>query len=287
MIIQHQTIELFHQPLFTWVSMRTPMEGSVPLPSEACFAYIMEGDNQMLVEEHDLRAKPGQVILSLCGHTVGEMLSEQEEGQLSTLVVHFHKEQLRRVYENGKPPLWKELDSPVSEYLVQTAASKLVSQYFTGIVHLFQHREAVTEDILVLKLKEIILLLLQTGNAPAVQKIVASLFSERSFSFREIVDAHITKPISIEQLAQLTNHSLSAFKREFKKIYDTTPGVYIIDKRIEKVANMLTLSDESISQIGYECGFTSPAHLSRVFKTKYGMTPSEYRQSLSVKELDV
>nr|WP_246164386.1 AraC family transcriptional regulator [Xanthovirga aplysinae] len=108
-----------------------------------------------------------------------------------------------------------------------------------------------------------------------------SLFSERTFSFKEVIDANICHPRSIEELAQLTNHSLSSFKREFKKIYNATPAVYILDKRAEKVAELLKLSDESISSIGYHCGFTSPSHLSRVFKNKYGVTPKEFRLSLS------
>ncbi|MEO1254771.1 MAG: helix-turn-helix transcriptional regulator, partial [Bacteroidota bacterium] len=78
-------------------------------------------------------------------------------------------------------------------------------------------------------------------------------------------------------LASITNHSLTSFKNEFKRIYDTSPGAYIMDKRVEKVADLLRYSDDSVSGIGYTCGFVSPAHLSRAFKRRYGLTPSEYR----------
>jgi transcriptional regulator GlxA family with amidase domain len=114
-------------------------------------------------------------------------------------------------------------------------------------------------------------------------EIVRSLFSERIFGFKEIVEANIYEPVAMERLAALTNHSLTSFKKEFKRIYNTTPGAYIIRKRVERVADLLTFSDEDICRIGYQCGFTSPAHLSRVFKSRYGITPSEYRsQSINV-----
>ncbi|MBL4753056.1 MAG: AraC family transcriptional regulator [Flavobacteriales bacterium] len=45
----------------------------------------------------------------------------------------------------------------------------------------------------------------------------------------------------------------------------------------------MRISDESIGRIGYECGFISPAHLSGVFKSKYGVAPSRYRQGLTDK----
>ncbi|MCE7994857.1 MAG: helix-turn-helix transcriptional regulator [Roseivirga sp.] len=283
MIIEHKTIDLWAKPLLTWVTMETPMEQSVPLPSEACFAYIMEGDNHALSIKPEIKAEPGQVILSLCGNTVGRMLSAQEKGRVSTVVVHFHTEILRQAYQNSPPSFWKELEAPVVQFIVQTAASGLIKRYFESLVYLFEYREAVSEEILVLKLKELIALLMQTENSPQILQIMRSLFSERTFSFKEVVDAHICTPATIENLAMLTSHSLSSFKREFKRIYNDTPASYIMDKRAEKVAGLLAVSDESISHIGYDCGFTSPAHLSRVFKNKYGVTPSEYRLNLSGK----
>lgn len=279
MIIKYNSIDLFGKPLFTWFTMKTPMEQAVPLPSAACFAYIMDGDNQYLLEEENIKAEPGKVILSLCGTRVGHVLSKQREGEgmVSAIVVHFQKDVLLKVYENSKPPHWKELEKPVVKQIVQEAASELVKHYFQGLVHLFNNIEAVSEDILILKLKEIILLLLQTKELEQITQIMRSLFSERTFSLKEIVEANLCEPLTIGHLASLTNHSLTSFKKEFKRIYNTTPGVYIIEKRTEKVADLLKYSDENISGIGYQCGFTSPAHLSRVFKSKYGVTPSEYR----------
>lgn len=281
MILEHNLLSLFDQPLFTWVKIHTPMAESIPLPSEACFAYIMDGENQYLYKEGNIKAEPGQIILSLCGQTMGHRLSRQpaqaESGIVSSMVVHFHKDTLLRVYKNTKPPCWKELEQPVVKYIVQDAASELIKQYFQGLVHLFKHPAAVTEELLVLKLKEIILFLLQSEASELMTQIMRSLFSERTFSFKEIVEAHICEPFNLEQLAYLTHHSLTSFKREFKRIYHTTPAAYILDKRTEKVADLLRYSDESISGIGYQCGFSSPAHLSRVFKTKYGLTPSDYR----------
>ena len=281
MILDHQHIDLYGKPLFTWVQMETPSYEVMPIPSEACFAYIVDGENQKLAHQPEIKAKAGQMILSLCGMTMGKTIAAQEKGRISTIIVHFHPEMLKELYQNSPPPFWKELEAPVVHYIVQMAASELVKSYFDGIVPLFRNRAAVSEPILILKLQELILLLLQTPNAPQVTQIMRSLFSTRTFSFQDLVEAHICTPVTIENLAQLTHHSLSSFKREFKRIYNTTPGSYIIEKRAEKVASLLKVSDEPISSIGYQCGFNSPAHLSRVFKAKYGVSPSAYRMSFS------
>jgi len=148
---------------------------------------------------------------------------------------------------------------------------------------IFHNKTALTDNILKLKLKEIILLLLQTENAENLRKIVKSLFSDRQFSFKELVDAHIETTGSVENLAVLTNCSVSTFKRKFKETYNSTPAKHRLHLKIEKVAERLRTSDTSISAIGYDCGFNNPEHLSRVFKEKFGQTPSEYRLTLSVK----
>ena len=125
--------------------------------------------------------------------------------------------------------------------------------------------------------------LLQTDNSDYVRNIIKSLFSERKFSFKELVEAHIENTDSIENLAMVTNCSVSTFKRKFKDIFNSTPAKYRLEIKLKKVAELLKTSDTPISGIGYECGFDSPEHLSRAFKKKYGIPPSQYRLNLLVK----
>ena len=115
----------------------------------------------------------------------------------------------------------------------------MIKQYFEGVLHLFQHPTLVSEEILVLKLKEIILLLLHSEEAPQVRLIMQALFSKRTYDFKEVVETHICSPLSLEELASLTNLSLSSFRRTFKEIYGEPPGKYLIQRRVEMVAKRL------------------------------------------------
>lgn len=284
MITEHEVIELYGCPLFTRITLKAPMKEEIPIPSDACFVYITDGDGRRLTSDGSLRALPGQVILSMCGSMIGEQLAQQPQAEITSVVVHFKRAVLQKVYAQSKPVYWEELQKPVVKLIVQSAASELVKHYFEGLKYLFKHEDALSEEILVLKLKEIILLLLRTEKSEAMSQIMKSLFSEKTFSFKEVIEANICEPASLERLAALTHHSLTSFKKEFKRIYNTTPGAYMIEKRVERVAQLLEYSEDSISGIGYECGFASPAHLSRVFKDKYGISPTEYRlQTAEVK----
>ena len=120
--------------------------------------------------------------------------------------------------------------------------------------------------------------LLQANN---VQVIDWSCLDE--FGHTCTINAHIEHTDSIENLAIVTNCSVSTFKRKFKELFNTTPAKYRLENKLIKVAGLLKTSDKSISNIGYECGFESPEHLSRVFKKQYGIPPSQYRLSFLVK----
>jgi len=283
MIKQKEHITLLDYPLFTLINMDTPTENELNLPSDACVAYIIEGNGQTFSETEKISAEPEQAIVSYCGLTLGNMLSDLPIGNIHTVLVHFNREVLNKVFEGEKPELWEELQTPVTRYVVQTAANELLRHYFKNIVFLFQNNAAVTEHILKLRLKEIILLLLQSDNSEYVRQIVKSLFSEREFSFKELVEAHIENTDSIENLAMLTNSSVSTFKRKFRQIFGTTPAKYRLELKLKKVADLLKTSDTPINVLGYECGFDSPEHLSRTFKKQYKVSPSQYRMDFSVK----
>lgn len=271
-------ILLFEKPLFSWYQLSLPIEKELDLPAESCFAYILEGDNQDITNSGFL-AEKGTVILSLCGKTVGHFFSKREIGFLSTIIVHFDRDVLKKVFNYEKPKFWKELEHPLKKDISQQDASALVSSYFLNVSNFFNHKNALNEDILSAKLQEIVLLLLQTRESSDLNAIARSLFSDRIFSFEEVIEANLYEPLNLHRLAAMTNNSLASFKRKFNKIYNNSPANYIRQKKLERGKKLLIHSQKSISEICHECGCSDPSSYSRMFKAKYGISPSKYRLS--------
>ncbi len=84
--------------------------------------------------------------------------------------------------------------------------------------------------------------------------------------------------ISNQQLAELTNLSLSYFLKVFKEKTNTTPQNYLTICRIENAKNLLKESDYTIRQVSESVGFTDPLYFSKVFKKIVGSTPSAFRK---------
>jgi AraC-like DNA-binding protein len=91
--------------------------------------------------------------------------------------------------------------------------------------------------------------------------------------------------LSIEAYAKLTNRSISSFKRDFQSIYKTTPGRWLIEKKLIHAKKLLMQTNESIASIAFDSGFENTAHFSRLFKQKSGITPMEFRKKVMESEV--
>lgn len=84
---------------------------------------------------------------------------------------------------------------------------------------------------------------------------------------------------TIAYLANECHVSAGYLSDLLKKETGKTAKDHINDFLVEKAKNLLMGSDDSISGIAYTLGFNYPHYFSRMFKTKTGMTPQEYREN--------
>lgn len=106
------------------------------------------------------------------------------------------------------------------------------------------------------------------------------LITENSVpSLTDVMESNFCFNLKIEEFAKLSHRSLSTFKRDFLNHYNTTPGRWLLGKRLDYAANLLLRNFSNISQVAFESGFEDHSHFSRAFKEKFGLAPSQYRQS--------
>lgn len=284
MIIEHRTANLFGKKIIEKAVVTPPFKNPNPLDNEACFLYVLEGSNSTYSEEEHIQAQQNEGILMKCGNYMFEGTPNQDTGRIGIIAVHFYPDIMEKIYEKEIPAFLKNQNRrPFHSNMTKVKANTLIKKYIDNLLFYLDNPGLLTEEILTLKFKELVLLLLNTKDAPAIIEIMNNLFSPKSFSLKQIVEAHIFSPISIPDLARLANHSLSSFKREFYEIYKDTPANYIKHRRLEKAAELLLVSKETISAIAYDCQFKDLAHFSNSFRLKYHCSPSQYRLNQSHK----
>lgn len=279
MISSYQKYELFGETILEKLVLNAPFEVSIPAGPNACFMYLLGGMVILAKDTENQKQMEAQEALLLnCNTFAQKVYNSDVNSKNEVILVHFHPTILKTIYKNGLPSVFQNSESKISNLSHQSFANDfLIQKYIEGLLFYFENPTLVNDDILILKLKEIILLLSQTHNAIAVQKIFSQLFSTTSYTFMQVIEAHMYTDISVEQLAKECNLSLSTFKREFSKQYDATPAHYLKNKRLEKAAEMLLFSNERISDIAYDCGFGDTTNFSKSFFDKYQLSPSQYR----------
>ncbi len=83
--------------------------------------------------------------------------------------------------------------------------------------------------------------------------------------------------LSLRQIAESCNMSVSHFSREFKKQYGVSPHAYHLSLKVAAAKNLLADTDLSVTGISDMLGFDDPLYFSRIFKKHCGVSPTKYR----------
>jgi AraC family transcriptional regulator len=95
---------------------------------------------------------------------------------------------------------------------------------------------------------------------------------------KELLSASIHGAISLAQLAQECDLSLSHFARAFRRSTGVPPHSWLVAKRVERAKQLLSGSSLSLSELALAAGFADQSHLTRSFKREVGTTPGTWRR---------
>jgi len=167
-------------------------------------------------------------------------------------------------------------ETPISPAL-KIDHSQLLDSFVTSLLPYFSNPQLANDELLSVKLQELIYILSDSGKNPLATQIIGTLYSPEKIAFEEIISANLYNNLSIKELAHLSAKSESSFKREFKKWYKKSPAKYFKVKRLEKSAELLKGTTHSVSEIAWECGFENAAHFSTSFNSYFGCSPKKFR----------
>ncbi len=279
MIRQHQVFNLYEKSVFEKAVIEPPFRIMAQMPNEACFYYLTTGKATVFTSTEVVKLETKNGLVLKCGNYLNEYLESAEVGYCEAIAVHFYPEVLQMLYAREFPDfLQKATQIQPSRYSF-VRATELLQNYISSLQFYFDNPDLVSDELLQLKLKELILLLAKTDNLETIHQLMREFFSEETIYFKRIVEAHLYRNLSMQELASLCHLSLSSFKRAFQKHYGSSPAKYIMGRKLEKARKLLRHSDHSISEVALECGFSTLTHLSKVFQRHFQVSPSHYRMS--------
>lgn len=161
------------------------------------------------------------------------------------------------------------------------AGDASVQSFFHAMKFYFESEHDPDPALLEIKFKELILTIAANAENELLLSYFNSLLCEpQSVSLQRVMQDNFMFNLKLEEFARLSARSLSAFKRDFQKAFNTTPGKWLMEKRLNHAHHLLTNLSKTVSDAAFESGFESASHFSRAFRQRFGTSPASIKQKL-------
>lgn len=245
--------------------------------TEHTLILVLKGAKLLHFPEKTIRVEKGHVALLKKG--VYAMAEYIEEGLSFEALLVFLSDKIIKDATIEKVAVKSRSENKASFVILPT--NEHIDIYTSQLRRYFDTPMVKDKDLLQLKQKEI-LLLLKGINSTHLTGFLLALPKNAQEDIETIVDKHLLQELSIADYANLSNRSITSFKRDFRKIYDASPRQWINQKRLEHAYLLLNNTTDRISEISDACGFESASYFIKLFKKQYGYTPSSLRSKLAI-----
>ncbi|HYX06844.1 MAG TPA: AraC family transcriptional regulator [Bacteroidales bacterium] len=194
------------------------------------------------------------------------------------LVFYIKDHYLKTIFEEYRSYLpLKNLPGISENMFIQFEVNEQIYSGYQSMIPYFERKNTVPDTILEARFKELMFNILTHPANRQVLSYIHNIADDVKTPIWEIMESNYMYNLKIADYASLANRSMAAFKRDFEKHYQTSPGIWLIERRMKRAKLLLETSHKSIGDVAFETGFVNLSHFSRVFKNKTGLSPMEYR----------
>lgn len=119
-------------------------------------------------------------------------------------------------------------------------------------------------DFMNLKTRELTLVLLKTN--PALGPVLFDFSDPGKIDLEDFMNRNFRFNVSLQRFSYLSGRSLTVFKEDFKKVFHTSPGKWLIEKRLTEARFQIETLGRRPSEVYLEVGFEDLSHFSFAFK---------------------
>ncbi len=225
--------------------------------------YIIKGGITARVAGVDIPLSKGEFIIYSPHTTYCHNFNSEKMGYFWLHFTGFHA---RRILSS--------LGIKTSRIYKTDASDANLSALYTDFERLFAemaNRRFGFDDACSGILKEILVSIARNINSEGAK-------DERILNTVVYMHRHFRENTPLEKLAAMENLSISRYRDVFKSQTGFSPTDYRTMLRLRHACELLLQTDCTMVEIALECGYTDVYYFLRIFKSKHGVTPSEYRE---------
>lgn len=235
------------------------------------FAYLAKGRQVYNTQNQDYILGAGDVFVALPNEKHSTADWPEEKGILYWIIVKIPEDRDRLL---GLPPAETReikkrlLDIPKRVFPTPPSLTRLFDAVFLAW---FDKDDPLKRVILKARLLELLTALIYNAESAKTPLACAEINTLLTF-----IGFNLHKTLTVPDLANQMNLSVSWFKAKFFKNVGMSPAQYILARKIDRAKTLLAAGNRTVTDVALSLGFSSSGYFATVFKRFTNKNPSDY-----------
>ncbi len=150
--------------------------------------------------------------------------------------------------------------------------SSLLESFFGSLLSYFDMQNELSDSLVSIKIQEALTIIDEVDKRAS--SILGTFGEIGKIDLERYMEEHFMYNLPLERFAFLTGRSLTTFKSDFKTIFGSTPGKWLMQKRLDLAYYKITSKKQKATEVYLSAGFENLSHFSFAFKKAFGFNPS-------------
>ncbi|QEE51181.1 helix-turn-helix transcriptional regulator [Flavobacterium alkalisoli] len=230
--------------------------------------WFISGETKIIQADAVYTFNAGDIFL-IPRNQLATVINYPKDGKPHKAVaMYLTKDRLKDFYSKNKPTA----KSQPLQKVYRFTKHPLLESCFASLIYYFEIGENLPEDIANLKIEEAVRILRSTDSS--VDGVLANFEEPGKINLSDFMERNFMFNMTLEKFAYLTGRSLATYRRDFKKIYNTTPQKWLTEKRLKLAHYSILEKQKRPVDVYIEVGFENLSHFSYAFKNYFGYGPN-------------
>lgn len=236
--------------------------------SDHIFSYIMSGTHEVWVGDRKYFFGKGDYRFFKRNQLTRFVKSTQSDG-FRSIAIHIDQYTLKEMASEHGLKVYGHYQGEG----VKLVDANGMLKSFVNSLNIYADNDRLDHDILTLKTKELVLILAELN--PVLKHMLFEFSDPGKLDLEAFMNGHYRYNVPLERFAFLTGRSLSGFKRDFARLFNMTPGRWLVKKRLTEAKYLIEQRFARPTEIYMELGFMDLSHFSYAYKKAFGKAPSK------------
>jgi AraC-like DNA-binding protein len=242
------------------------------------FSFLLEGQKSVQYAGTQVKVDSNQFLLLSSGNCLMSEKIAAPEGRFRSILLFFDNKLLidffiRHPQVATQTSIKKNSETP----FLMFEKDVFLINFIESLGFMLASNRPLSYEMQKLKLEELMLYLSDRYPEKIQELRNLGYQADEDLLIRQVITGNIDNAVTVEELAFLCHMSLSTFKRRFFKIYNTSPNKWLLEKRMEKAAQLLKQGNIKASEMYFDLGYENLSSFIQSFKQIHGLTPKQYQ----------